>query len=252
MRLMQGLVIAFTTYSRIPMPQMDWKEENRRYALYFLPLVGAVVGGVVWVWFWICGQLGCSPLLRGTVAAVLPIWVTGGIHMDGFLDTSDALASWQAPEKRLEILKDSRVGAGAVMACGGYLLLSAGVMEEAFAWEASSLAWCFVASRAACAWTSVAFRSARPGGMLDGFAHGASKKVMGLVCGLVLAVCAVVWILWMGWRAGLPLLALAACVLFYRRMAYRSFGGVTGDLAGWLVQVSELCMMAAIVIGGKL
>ena len=252
MHIMSGLVIAFATYSRIPMPPVDWSEENRRCALYFLPLVGAVVGGAVWLWLILYDLLALSPLLRGAGAAALPLLLTGGIHMDGFLDTSDALASWQPPERRLEILKDSRVGSGAVMACGVYLLLSAGVLGEAAVGDAPALALCFVASRAMSAWTSTVLRGARPGGMLDGFTRTARKRSMGIVCALVLAACAAVWIWLLGWRAVLPLLAAGGCALLYRQMAYRAFGGVTGDLAGWLTQVSELSLLAAIVIGGRL
>lgn len=81
-------------------------------------------------WLALCDALGFGALLRGAVGALLPILVTGGIHMDGFMDTSDALASWQSPEKRLEILKDSHVGAFAVLGCAGYLLLDAALLSE--------------------------------------------------------------------------------------------------------------------------
>ncbi len=252
MRLICGLLMAFAVYSRIPVPRVEWSEENRGCALYFLPLVGAVVGGAVALWLLLCGKMGFSPVLQGSVAAALPVLITGGIHMDGFLDTSDALASWQPPERRLEILKDSHVGAGAVTACAVYLLLSAGVLSEASAREALPLALCFAASRAAGAWTSVVMRGARPGGMLDGFTGAARKRTVGAVCFLVLAACAVLWVFLLKWKGALPLLVLGVCVLLYRRMAYRSFGGVTGDLAGWMIEISELCMMAAVVMGGKL
>ncbi len=252
MRLIRGLVTAFSTYSRIPMPPVDWSEENRGCALYFLPLVGAAAGGVVWFWLFLCKMLEFSSLLQGTVAAALPVLFTGGIHMDGFLDASDALASWQPPAKRLEIMKDSHVGAGAVTACCLYLLLSAGVLGEASDGEAPALALCFVASRAAGVWTSVTWKTARPGGMLDHFTHTARKRTAVVVCASVLAACAVLWMFLLKWKGALPLLALGICVLVYRRMARRAFGGVTGDLAGWLIQVSELSMLAAVVIGGKL
>lgn len=48
MRLMDAFVIAFSTYSRIPMPRAAWSEENRRYAMCFFPLVGALVGLLLW------------------------------------------------------------------------------------------------------------------------------------------------------------------------------------------------------------
>ena len=60
------------------------------------------------------------------------------------------------------------------------------------------------------------------------------------------------WILTIGWLTLLCAAAAALCVLGYRRMAYRQFGGVTGDLAGWFLQVTELVLMAVIVIGGRM
>lgn len=251
MDLIHGLVIAFATYSRIPMPRVDWSDEDRRHALCFLPLVGTVVGIAVWLWLFLCDRLPLSPLFRGAVGAVIPLLLTGGIHMDGFLDTSDALASWQPPQKRLEILKDSHVGSGAVMTCAMYILLYAAVLGETEGSDGSALALCYIASRAVSAWTSVILRRARPGGMLDSFACKVQKKTVSVVCGLVLVACIVGWLL-LCQRGVLPLLALGGCVFVYWRMAYRLFGGVTGDLAGWFTQVSELCMLAAIVIGGKL
>lgn len=130
MHVIRSLCIAFSTYSRIPVPQVAWTDENRKYSMCFFPLIGAVIGLLLWGWLALCDALGFGALLRGAVGALLPILVTGGIHMDGFMDTSDALASWQSPEKRLEILRDSHVGAFAVLGCAGYLLLDAGAAQR--------------------------------------------------------------------------------------------------------------------------
>lgn len=98
MHVIRSLCIAFSTYSRIPVPQVAWTDENRKYSMCFFPLIGAVIGLLLWGWLALCDVLGFGALLRGAVGALLPILVTGGIHMDGFMDTSDALASWQSPE----------------------------------------------------------------------------------------------------------------------------------------------------------
>ena len=57
MRLMDAFVIAFSTYSRIPMPRAEWSEESRRYAMCFFPLVGAAVGLLLWGWLALCDAL---------------------------------------------------------------------------------------------------------------------------------------------------------------------------------------------------
>ena len=253
MRIMDSFVIAFSTYSRIPMPSVSWSQENQRYAMCFLPLVGAVVGLALWCWLALCDVLGVGPVLRGAAGALIPLLVTGGIHMDGLMDVSDALASWQTPERRLDILKDSHAGAFAVMACAGYLLLTAGLLSEADTADGRLLAPCFVLSRAMSASALSVMKSARPGGMLDGFAKAAHRRVVCLSSGAYAALCAVLWLVF-----GSPvltvacLLAAALCELGFFRMVQRQFGGITGDLAGWLVQVAEMCLTAVIVIGGML
>ena len=252
MPLIRSFLIAFSTYSRIPVPQVEWTEENRKYAMCFFPLVGAVLGLILWGWLALCDALGFGTFLRGTVAALLPLAVTGGIHMDGYMDVLDALASWQPREKRLEILKDSHAGAFAVMGCAGYLLLSAALFSEARTEQGPLLLCAFVLSRTLSALALTLLKSARPQGMLDEFSRAVQKRqtaVSSLVYG---AACLAVWAFAGGWIALLCAAAAAACFWYYRHMAYRQFGGVTGDLAGWFLQVTELVLTAVIVTGGKL
>lgn len=252
MRLLSSLAIAFATYSRIPMPQVEWTDENRRYSMCFFPLIGAVIGAMLAVWLWLCEWLNIGPWLKGAVGALLPLWVTGGIHMDGLMDTSDALASWQTKERRLEILKDSHVGAFAVMACAGYLLATAGLLSEATFANAPLLGMAYVGSRALSAWALTVFQKARPDGMLDSFARTAQKRAVGAACAVYLLLCVLVWAALGGWLA-LPCIAAAALgLLHYRHMAYERFGGITGDLAGWFVQLTEAAVIAVIILGGKL
>lgn len=252
MRVISSLFIAFSTYSRIPAPQVEWTDENRKCSMCFFPLIGAVIGMMLWGWLWLCGRLGIGPVLRGAVGALLPILITGGIHMDGFMDTGDALASWQSKERRLEILKDSHVGAFAVLGCAGYLLGHAALLSEANAASGAMLACVFMLSRALSAWALAAFKSARPQGMLDAFAQAAHKRMVTISCAVYAAICALIWAMMGLGLACACLLAAALCVWYYRHMAYKQFGGVTGDLAGWFLQVTELALTAVIVLGGKL
>ena len=253
MRFIRALVIAFSTYSRVPMPQVEWTDENRRYAMCFFPLIGALVGLAVWGWLALCDALGGGALLRGAGSAILPLLVTGGIHMDGFMDTCDALASRQSRERRLEILKDSHVGAFAVIGCAGALLLSAGLCADLPLGAAPLLVAAFTASRALSALALAQFRSARPGGMLDGFARAAHRSRVCVAAGVYVVLCAGLWIAAGGWAMCAACLTTAGlCFLAYRHMAYRCFGGVTGDLAGWFVQVAELTLTAVIALGGRI
>lgn len=252
MPVFRSLLIAFSTYSRIPVPQVEWNEENRRYSMCFFPLVGLVTGLLVWGWLSLCACLKMGPFLQGAVAALLPLLITGGIHMDGYMDTTDALASWQSQEKRLEILKDSHTGAFAVMGCAGYLLLSAALYSEADPAAGLRLAGVFVLSRALSAFALVRMRNARNRGMLDDISRVAEKRLVTLSGGVYALLCLVLWLATGVRTALLCVLAAVLCYLYYQHMSYKQFGGVTGDLAGWFLQVTELVLTAVIVIGGKL
>ena len=252
MRAIRSMIIAFSTYSRIPMPQVEWRDENRKYTMCFFPLIGAAVGLLLFGWLWLCDTLAIGPMLRGAIGSLLPLLVTGGIHMDGFMDTSDAMASWQTKERRLEILKDSHVGAFAVMGCAGYLLLDAAVLSEASMQTAPGLVFIFVLSRALSAWAMAVFKSARPNGMLDAFAQAAHRRMVTISCVVYTVLCAAGWFVLGGWLCMVCLAAAALCLLCYRHMVYKHFGGVTSDLAGWFLQVTELALTAVIVLGGKL
>ena len=208
--------------------------------------------GVTACAFSLCACLKMGPFLQGAVAALLPLLITGGIHMDGYMDTTDALASWQSQEKRLEILKDSHTGAFAVMGCAGYLLLSAALYSEADPAAGLRLAGVFVLSRALSAFALVRMRNARNRGMLDDISRVAEKRLVTLSGGVYALLCLVLWLATGVRTALLCVLAAVLCYLYYQHMSYKQFGGVTGDLAGWFLQVTELVLTAVIVIGGKL
>mgnify|MGYP000060784741 CR=1 FL=1 len=133
MRFFESLAIGVSMYSKIPMPRVEWNEKKYEIChVLFSPLVG-VVTGILEV---ILGNAllvytSCGTLFFAGVMTLLPVLVNGGIHMDGFLDTMDALNSYGSREKRLEILKDSRTGAFAVIGFGLYLVASLALWSEA-------------------------------------------------------------------------------------------------------------------------
>ena len=117
-----SLLIALSMYSRIPVPVIKWSRERMGYVMCWFPIVGILIGIFLIIWIKVAEILKFGPEITGIVGVILPILITGGIHMDGFLDTWDALSSWGERERKLEILKDSHVGAFGVIACAVYLL----------------------------------------------------------------------------------------------------------------------------------
>ena len=59
MMLLRSFVIAFSMWSAIPMPQVEWDRDGMKYALCAFPFIGLAAGGAVWLWLFVCGSPGC-------------------------------------------------------------------------------------------------------------------------------------------------------------------------------------------------
>ncbi len=250
MDLWQSFKIAFSMYSVIPLRNIEWKEETMRYAFCFFPLIGVVIGGAEWLWLWCAWKFGFSVVLTGAAAAVIPVLLTGGIHLDGFCDTVDALSSHQPKERKLEILKDSHVGAFAVIGICVYFLLSFGLWcEYQYSVESAFiLGGGFVLSRALSGLVSVLAPQARKEGMLKTFSDAAKQRAVVISCAAFLGVTAV-GMLAVDRRMALAVLAVMAIILgYYLLTSRRQFGGVTGDLAGYFLTLAEMGVLVGVVL----
>ena len=166
---MRAAFIAFSMYSRIPMPMFEWKEEDMKYAMCFFPAIGMVIGAVFYGMFLLLSWLLPGSFLAAGILLAVPIFITGGIHMDGFMDTCDARASYGDREKKLAILKDTHTGAFAVIFGALYLILYAAACMELDRETAVLVSIGFVISRSLSGLSTVTFPEARKHGMLADF-----------------------------------------------------------------------------------
>jgi adenosylcobinamide-GDP ribazoletransferase len=239
-QLWNGLKISFAMYSRIPTPATEWTDENMKYSMCFFPVVGMVIGAVMYGWYLLCGILPFGNTFQTAVYLVIPVIISGGIHLDGLLDTADALSSWQPTERRLEILKDSNSGAFAIIVAFVYFILYFGVMSEVNSKSIGVICVSFVLSRSLSGYSVVTFKKARNTGLAVAFANPAQKKTVQVTMIGFILVCAVL-LVWINPLPGLGVLAAAALVFaYYRYMSMHYFGGITGDLCGFFTQVCEL------------
>lgn len=250
MILFEAFLVAIATYSIVPVPQFEWTYRNMKYAICFFPAVGVLCGVALWGWFALAQILHVSNFLFAVVAVCMPLLITGGIHMDGYMDTVDALASHQCRERKMEILKDPHCGAFAVIYCGIYLLLYAGGIYELYEKrQIPVICFVFVLSRALSALCAVNLPSARKEGMLSAYTKNAEKRVTTI---WLLAVCVCVGIGMLTWSpvvGGTVLLMAAGSFFIYHRMTMKQFGGVTGDTSGFFLQVCELACIFGAWIG---
>ena len=244
---------AFLMYSRIPMPCVEWRDENRRYALCFFPLIGAVIGALFLLWRLLCRELEIGLLLNSAVCTAIPILITGGIHLDGFCDVSDAAASCADRPRKLEILSDPHIGAFAAIKLVLYLLIQTAFFSELSEFRAELvIALGYVMSRAFSGLAAVVFDNAKKSGSLWAFTEPAHRSATLAVLGIFIVVCAAVMMTASPLCGGLAVIACIAAFVGYRLYSYKQFGGVTGDTAGWFLQICELCILAAVMIAEKI
>lgn len=247
MKLLRPLIIAFSAYSRLPMPHVEWNERDNRLALAFLPLIGCAVACCFLFVNALCAA--CSPLLRGALSFAGVMLMTGGIHMDGFLDTCDALSSLKEKEERLAILKDVHVGAFAVIRALVYSIVLTALYAECDRPLALSMG--FILSRCGALVLLCTLPNARKGGMLYAFQENLTKKAVLFSAAGFASLSGGAAMLLAFPAALIGLMFSAAFAAYFHIKAQKLFGGMTGDLAGYALQMMELCWALGFVMGGK-
>lgn len=242
------LVVAFSMYSALPMPQIEWTPKNMRYALVAFPLVGTVIGLVCWACVALCDVLGLPPLVRGAALTVLPALLTGGIHLDGFADTCDARASHAEPLERQRILKDPHLGAFAAIRLGCYFVVTLALWTSLPHYEPLLVILMFTLERSLSGLALAVLPLAKNTGLAHAFVSVAHRERVRAILGTASVLLMAALIAVAGWQGvAVSAAALLACV-YYRHVALGEFGGLSGDLAGWFVQVAEVWMLLALCI----
>ena len=251
--MLRSLLTAFAMYSRIPVPCVAWKEENRRYALCCFPAVGIVLGGCLVLWRLVCTRLLFGQLLFAAGCTLLSVLITGGIHLDGFCDVTDARCSYGDREHRLAILKDPHVGAFAVIGLCTLLLWQTALYTQITdVRQALCAGGIFVLSRVLSACCAICLPGARKEGSLQSFVRPAHRTVS-LVILAAVGLASALLLLLTDFCCGCTVLCTAALVLlYYRHTCIRQFGGVTGDTSGWFLCLCEIWCLTALVLAGAL
>ncbi len=205
------------------------------------PLIGVIVGGLSGAVFLGLAETGLSPLVLSFLAIAVQVLVTGALHEDAIGDVADGFGGGHDKVRKLEIMRDSRVGTYAVVA----LILTIGLKVSALAsLEVPSTAFlALVASGAASrAFISLAMYLMPPARQ-DGLGASAGKPpltaaLMALALGLLVPI-----ILFEPFFGSAALLAGMGAALVTGFIAIRQIGGQTGDVLGTIQQVSEIAFL---------
>lgn len=259
MKYLNAFIMCQSMFCALPGPWKRWDEKARPYMLLFLPIVGLEIG-IIWTALaWVMNYFALPAVLVAAGLCLYPFFITGFIHLDGFMDVTDAVRSYRDLDRRREILKDSRVGAFSVICCIALMIMQFagfasitidGSLAGISMYGLSDTRECGLAGMysicAALTFIPVISRccSALAVTMLPSMGtsqyagRGKNKKhcaIILIVMALFAAAGAVV--------CGTYSLAMAGCVIGYTialRRAYKSLEGMNGDISGYALTIGEL------------
>lgn len=240
-----SFLIVLSFISVLPIPQRflpEWTPCNLRYFCVMIPIVG-VIFSLSWFVLWnVLSIPAMSPLLRGFVMMTLTLALTGGLHLDGLMDTSDAIFSHRDRETRLKILSDTHAGSFAVMACVITLMAKTLLFSELFTLHTPyfTLITIPIYSRLGMAvlLNNLPFAKSNGLAVILGSSRSRRDNISLAVMFLILSAL----------NMNLIPAILILCLLFYVLICLRLFGGITGDLLGAFVEASEVIMLFGVII----
>ncbi len=229
----------------IPMPRRrEVSSEQLGSSIVCFPVVGIIIGLILAGLYWLLRLVLPSAVVSGLLLVCLVV-LTGGLHLDGFVDTCDGIASHKTPEARREVMRDSRAGAlGMVGVCCLLIVKYVSLNSVPDSLMMATLVLMPVVSRWAMVYAVFAYPYARPSGLGKVFKEMASRRRLAIATLIALAV-AIPWFR----LAGLVIM-LGVWVIVVAMAAYlkRKFSGLTGDTYGAINEVAEVGVLILVCL----
>lgn len=251
--VLQNLKICLATYTIIPIPKQKWTKETTKYMLAFFPLTGVLIGLALYGFTRLSLHFEISAIFYSIFAATLSTILSGGIHMDGFCNTCDAIGGKKSRAEKLKILEDNNTNSNAII--GGILLLFIKVacFSEIYRQPKLILIPCifYVTSRALTGLVSINFKQVINSDFSKAFIYNNNSQVQtSLIFFFLISMVAVFFI---NITAGVIALILVLLVtVYYIFSTFKNFGGVVADTAGYYLELCELFLTFSIVVANLL
>lgn len=238
-KYLHAFVMCQSMFCAIPSPQV-WDEKAKDKMLLFLPVVGLEIGALWAILAWLCKLLNLPALVAGVILCAYPYMVTGFLHLDGFMDVTDAVKSCRDLQRRREILKDSHVGSFAVI--GGVLLMIAQfALLSSAPTDANHLILIFIPAVSRCC-SALAVTGLKPMSTSQYANQNKPRSHVAVLSSMLCIFLAAGFLL-----CGKYGFALIGCLVGFGLAllrAYRSLDGMNGDIAGFSLTIGELCAVA--------
>jgi adenosylcobinamide-GDP ribazoletransferase len=234
--------LAFCT--RLPLPfGAGPAEASLAQAVWTFPVIGAGIGALGALVYWLGYGAGTSSFVAATLAVTATALITGCLHEDGLADTADGFGGGATKERKLEIMRDSRSGAYGVMALLLSILLRVGAIASLV--DPGLAAAALIAAHAGARAAVPVFMAAVPRARQDGLSASAGTPPQGSVLTAVL-LGLLALLLCLGFGVALvATLLVGAGLWLMARLSLKQIGGQTGDVLGAVEQLSEILILLA-------
>jgi adenosylcobinamide-GDP ribazoletransferase len=232
--------IAFLTRLPIPRDAVSTGDELAQ-ASWAFPIAGLVVGLIGALTYGLAYKFGLRPWPSAILSLVATLVVTGCLHEDGLADTADGFGGGATRERKLEIMRDSRIGTYGVCALTMSILIRAGALASLA--DPRTVVFALIAAHGAARATLPLFMSLVPPTRSDGLSHAAGKPAQDrlLIAGALGVLILAIFLGPLPGLAALVLLAVAVGMMAWLSSA--QIGGQTGDVLGALEQVGEIVIL---------
>ena len=240
--LFGDLAAAIAFYTRLPLrPAAPIDGAAVARASWCAPLVGALIGALAGLAYWIAWRLNLPPLVSATLAVAAGMLLTGCLHEDGLADTADGLGGGTTRERALDIMHDGRIGAYG--ACALVICVALRIGAVADLPRAALVVWALVGAHATARGALPLFMRLVPPARTDGLSATAGAPSLERSAVAALTGIALLWIAFGFKNALIALILVLAGAVVLAVIARRKIGGQTGDVLGALEQVSETLVL---------
>lgn len=250
MKFITGFFMAWGNFVTLPCPYKKWDNSLKNMMLGFLPSVGMVIGAIWMGLFWLLLRGNLSPMLISFIMVFYIFAVCGFLHLDGFMDCNDAILSRRPLEDKQRILKDSTVGAFAVVSVI-FLLIGwfAAMVTAMYRIGYADLLLVPVVSRAVSGLGVLVYKPIGHSQYAEDYKVPGRWKYRLAVLIQVLVFFAVAVLLGGGWLKLLILVAVMTAAAFFACLYGRKqLGGMSGDIAGYTICISEFAGILTLAI----
>lgn len=222
--------------------QTNWEMRDFGKSVVSFPLVGCIIGLFTYLVYVLLYNYIPHQLLM-VLLVILEFLFTGGLHADGFMDTCDGLFSGRDRERKLEIMKDSRIGSNGVVGFVFLVLLKWQLLVSIpHEWMLLTLISLPLLSRYTMCFSITAYPYARPQGMGKAFAEFAPKYTL-----LYTTVMAFMPAFYFGLAYGIMFISAIAINIILNRYIVKHLGGTTGDTYGFVTELTELLLLVVVI-----